>query len=65
MADLIVMYVVCLVIIKTVVQDGTTVNVTARQCPGTRCLLLITTHDIQVALKHDSEPYHRHRITAK
>ena len=62
MADPVVMYVVCLAIIKTVVHDGTTVNVTERQCPGTRCLLLITILNTQVALKHDSEPYHRHHI---
>ena len=65
MADPVAMYVVCLAIIKTVVHDGRTVNVTERRCPGTRCLLLITTHNIQVALKHDSEPYHRHRIRAE
>ena len=65
MADLIVMYVVCLVIIKTVVYDGTTVNVNDRRYPGTCCLLLITTHNIQVALKHDSEPYHRRYFRAE
>ena len=37
-------------------------NVNDRRYPGTRCLLLITTHNIQVALKHDSEPYHRRHI---
>ena len=62
MADPVVTYVVCLAIIKIVVHDGTTANVTERRCPGTRCLLLITILNIQVALKHDSEPYHRHHI---
>ena len=65
MADPIVMYLVCLAIMKTVVRDGTTMNVNNRRCPGTRCLHLITTHNIQVALKHDSEPYHRCRIRAE
>ena len=64
MADRI-MYVVCLAIIKTVVRDGTTLNVNDRRCQGTCCLHLITTHNIQVALKHDSEPYHRRRISAE
>ena len=65
MADLIIMYVVCLAIIKTVVHDGTTVNVNDRRYPGRRCPLLITTRNIQVALKHDSEPYHRRYIRAE
>ena len=68
MADLIIMYVVCLAIIKTVVHEGTTMKVNDRLYPGTRCLLLITTHNIQVALKHDrvdSEPYHRRHIRAE
>ena len=60
-----IMYVVCLAIIKTVVRDRTTLNVNDRRCPGTCCLHLITTHNIQVALKHDSEPYHRCRISAE
>ena len=65
MADPVVMYVVCLAIIKTVVRDGTTVNVNDRRWPGTRYLHLITTHNIQVALKHDSEPYNRRHIKAE
>ena len=65
MADLTVMYVVCLAIIKTVVHDGTTMNVNDRLYPGTLCLLLITTHNTQVALNHDSEPYHRRHIRAE
>ena len=65
MADPIAMYVDCLAIIKTVFRDRTTVNVNNCRCPGTRCLHLITTHNIQVALKHDSEPYHRRRIRAE
>ena len=65
MADLIIMYVVCLAIIKTVVHDGTTVNVNDRRYPGRRCPLLITTRNIQVALKHDSKSYHRRYIRAE
>ena len=65
MADHIVMYMVCLAIIKTVVHVGTTMNVNYRRYPGTRCLLLITTHNIQVALKNDSEHYHRRHIRAE
>ena len=65
MADHVVMFLFCLAIIKIVVHDGTTVNVTERRCQGTRCLLLITTHNIQVALKHDSKPYHRRHIRAE
>jgi len=65
MADPVAMYVVCLAIIKTVVRDGTTGNANGRQCPGTRCLHLIIKHNIQVALKRDSEPYHRRHIRAE
>ena len=65
MADLIIMYIVCLAIIKTVVHDGTTVNVNDRRYPGRRCPLLITTRNIQVALNHDSELYHRRYIRAE
>ena len=65
MPDHIVMYVVCLAIIKTVVHVETTMNANYRRYPGTRCLLLITTHNIQVALKNDSEPYHRRHIRAE
>ena len=59
------MYVVFLAIIRIVVHDGTTVNVTECRCPGTRYLLLITTLNIQVALKHDSEPYLRRQFRAE
>ena len=67
MADLIIMYVVCLAIIKTVVHDGTTMNVNDRLYPGTLCLLLITTHyssGPQPRQRALSPPTHQSRIAA-